>query len=112
MNEALWDFLNWAGWWYWIPAILLSLRNLYLLSMLSAPGTGLGRAARVFAWLAHLPMIFTPAFNALGSFALPLMLVANNLLYHQLRDVSDAAAPSPTVGYGASRMLSSMVDKK
>lgn len=111
MNEKIWEILNLLGWYYWVPFILLAARNLYLLSRLSAPATSLGRAARTFAWLAHLPLLFAPWFNVMGSLALPLTLVANNLLYRQLREACEAAIPSPNGTHRVRQILSSIVAK-
>lgn len=112
MNAALWSIINELGWFYWMPFIFLAGRNLYLLSRLAAPATSLGRAARTFAWLAHLPLLFAPWFNVMGSLALPLMLVANNLLYRQLREACEAAIRSPNGRHRARRILSSLVANK
>lgn len=112
MNGALWNIINELGWYYWAPFILLAIRNVYVLSRLSAPTSALGRAARTFAWLAHLPLLFAPWFNVMGSIALPLMLVANNLLYRQLREACQTAAPSANGAHRGRRILQSLVARQ
>ena len=111
MNAGLWDLINWLGWYYWLPFIFVAVWNIYLLSQLAAPVTALGRAARTFAWLAHIPLLFSPWFNVMGSIALPVMLVANNLLYHQLRAACQAN-PESNDKDRATRILSSLVAKQ
>ena len=108
MNAWLWHVINGAGWWWWGPCIVLAARNLYLLTTLSAPTTTIGRAARTFAWLAHLPMLFVPWFNALGCVSLPLLLAASNLLYEQLRAACLSQPPSPNRGHRSRRILDSL----
>jgi hypothetical protein len=111
-NTLIWETINAWGWWYWSFAIFLSIKNLILLSLLGAPATHLGRAARVAAWIAHIPMLFTPAFNSLGMIALPLMVLANNLLYfqHYLACRDARKNPSPNAAFGARKILQSMVE--
>lgn len=111
MNAALWNLINWLGWYYWLPFIFVAVHNVYLLSCLSAPATALGRAARTFAWLAHIPLLFAPFFNVMGSLALPLMLVANNLLYRQLRQACVAAKPSANGEHLSRQILNTLVAK-
>jgi len=110
-NSFLWGVIDAAGWWWWIPCWLLAIKNMIWLSLLNAPVTGIGRAARTFAWLAHIPMGFIPLYNALGCVALPLLLVASNILYIQLwlscREQRKLLNTHPK--YGARRVLQSMV---
>jgi hypothetical protein len=110
-NTWLWDIVNTAGWWWWGPCVVIAVKNMVILSGLNAPVTGLGRTARVFAWMAHIPMLFSLQFNAMGCIALPLMLVANNVLYIQLwlacRRERRQASPNPH--YGVQRVLSKMI---
>jgi len=110
-NEWLWSVINDAGWGWWIPCWLLAIKNMVWLSMLTAPVTGIGRAARTFAWLAHIPMAFIPLYNALGCVALPLMLIANNILYIQLWLAcrEQRKRQSPNLRHGARRVLQSIV---
>ena len=108
MNAFLWHLIDGMGWWWWGPCIVLAGRNLYLLACLSAPATTIGRAARTFAWLAHLPMLFVPWFNSLGCIALPLLLAASNLLYEQLRGACLSQPTSTNHPHRARRILESM----
>lgn len=109
-NAFIGETINHWGWWYWSFAVLLSAKNLWLLSRLGAPATSLGRAARVMAWLAHFPMLFCIQFNNLGMIALPLMIFANNLLYWQVYLACRDARHSPNRAYGARKLLRSMVE--
>ncbi len=114
MNAILWDYINSWGWAFWLPCVLVAIKNLFLLSSLDAPVTGLGRAARVFAWLAHIAMVFAPAMNVMGCLALPLMLIANNLLYVQVMmacRASKGLAVPRDISF-AQRVLSSIVAKE
>ena len=110
MNAILWHAVNSLGWIWWFPPCVLAAINLGLLSRLNAPVTRLGRVARVFAWVAHVPMLFvglsvigywwigTTPLNSLGLIALPLMIVGNTLFYTQLflacRVVNKQATPN------------------
>lgn len=87
-NAELWNLISKLGWVYWGPCVVIALENIIILTILPTPGTTLGRAARTMAWLAHLPMLFSPWFNVLGSVALPLLLIASNVLYVHLFIVS------------------------
>lgn len=113
MNALIWHYIDSWGWAFWLPCVLVAIKNLFLLASLDAPVTGLGRAARVFAWLAHIAMMFAPAMNSMGCLALPLMLVANNLLYVQVmmacREAKGQEIPRD-VSF-AQRVLSSIVQK-
>lgn len=113
MNDLIWSFINSWGWAFWFPCVLVAIKNLFLLASLAAPTTRLGRAARVFAWLAHIAMMFAPAMNSMGCIALPLMLIANNLLYVQVMMACRAAKgePVPRDVSFAQRVLSSIVQK-
>lgn len=114
MNALLWQYINSWGWAFWLPCILIAAKNLIVLATLDAPTSSLGRAARVFAWLAHIPMLFCYWFNALGCIALALMLIANNLLYVQIQIECRKArgeAPSRDISF-AQRVLSSIVQKQ
>ncbi len=114
MNNWLWENINALGWIFWMPCVLVAIKNLFLLSSLDAPSTHLGRAARVFAWLAHIAMMFAPAMNVMGCIALPLMLIANNLLYVQVMMACRAAKGQaiPRDVSFAQRVLSSIVAKQ
>lgn len=109
MNDFLWREINYLGWIFWTPWVMLSIKNLILLSTLGAPQRGIDRVQRTFAWLAHIAMIFTPWMNALGCVALPLCLIANNTDYikryfeHRLPVDEDASI--------GKRMLTSIVAK-
>lgn len=113
-NAWLWDLVNTAGWWWWAPCWLLAIKNMIWLANLTAPVTFIGRLARTFAWISHIPMAFIPLFNALGTVALPLMLVANNILYIQLwlacREQRDTIKSHPR--HGVRRVLHAMVASK
>lgn len=112
MNDLIWTYITAWGWVYWTPCVLVAIRNLFLLASLDAPTTHLGRSARVFAWLAHLAMMFSPAMNSLGCVALPLMLIANNLLYEQIRASCRARAEALAHDTPlAQRVLSTIVQK-
>ena len=111
LNQFIWDIVNAAGWWWWIPCWALSIKNMIWLANLSAPATFIGRVARTFAWLAHIPMGFLPLMNSMGLIALPLMLIANNILYIQLWLACRAQRGQPVLnaGHMARRVLQSMV---
>lgn len=114
MNGMIWTYINAWGWAFWLPCVLIAGKNLIVLASLDAPTSHLGRAARVFAWLGHIPMLFAPAMNSMGCLALPLMLVANNLLYVQIQIECRRArgeAPSRDISF-AQRVLSSIVQKQ
>lgn len=114
MNAVIWDIINSWGWAFWLPCVLVAAKNLLVLASLDAPTSNLGRAARVFAWLAHIPMVFCIKFNALGCIALPLMLIANNLLYVQIQIECRKArgeAPARDTSF-AQWVLSSIVQKQ
>jgi len=110
-NAWLWEIINTAGWWWWAPCVVIAIKNMVWLSLLNAPVTGMGRIARTLAWLAHIPMMFAPFFNAMGSLSLPLLLIANNILYIQLwlacRDQKAKMQINPK--YGAAAVLRTMV---
>lgn len=112
MNDALWQFINALGWAYWMPFVLLAGANMALLAMMSAPATSLGRTARVCAWVAHLPMLFTPWLNALGCIALPLLLIASNILYLQLYLACRGGIMSVNRKFWSEKVLHSMVQKQ
>jgi hypothetical protein len=123
-NDFLWNAVNDAGWWWWGPCIIIAIKNLVILANLSAPITTIGRIARGFAWMAHIPLAFVGivaviadltdipvSLNGLGPFSMPLLLIANNALYIQLwlacREQKRNA--SPNKAYGVQRILNKMV---
>lgn len=83
-NQWLWSVINEAGEWWWIPCWLLALKNMVWLSNMTPARTFLGRTARVFAWLAHLCMLFSPMMASLRNVMIPLILISSNALYIQL----------------------------
>lgn len=109
MNDWLWTHINGLGWIYWAPWVALSLKNLILLGTMGAPERGIDRVQRTFAWLAHITMLFTPFFNALGCVALPLLLIANNTMYIKMYFDRHPVKSGEPVGQ---RMLNSVVAKQ
>lgn len=113
-NDWMWSVVNGAGWWWFGPCVVIAAKNLLMLANMSAPTTTLGRIARTLAWLAHIPMIFVPMYNALGCVALPLLLLANNAFYLQLwlncREQRKIGMANPK--FAARRVLDAMVAKE
>lgn len=83
LNAALWEAVNYCGWGWWLPLIPAAGVALYYLYQLSPAETGMGRLIRVLLTLACVCLIFIPAFNALGTVAIHLLVYSVALICRQ-----------------------------
>lgn len=86
MNPYLWDIVNAAGWWFWLPFIGYAVYGLSIMYRLAPAETGIGRLVRVMFTVGFLCMIFIPALNGTGPFAFHLIAIGLCLWLKQTYD--------------------------
>lgn len=101
-NQLLWDCVNWAGWYFWLPFVGYGIYGLSKMYRLSAAANGMGRLIRVLFTTAFLCLVFSPQFNGIGPFAFHLLAIGVclwlRLTYAEyVRDGKIKPATAPTV---------------
>jgi len=75
-NDFIRESIDWLGWFWWGPTVVLAAYNLGVLYVLDAPASLGARMARVFMILACVLMVGVPWYNSLGMIALPVLIVS------------------------------------
>jgi len=90
-NDYLWFLPDRLGWWFWVPLPIYGTVGMFYMYKLAAPMTKLGRVIRVLLSIAFLALVFSPAFNGLGTWAIHFLALGTVLMIKQLYDQCLAA---------------------
>lgn len=83
-NDYLWFLPDRLGRWFWAPLPFYGALGMYFLYKLAAPITKLGRVIRVMLGVAFISLIFSPAINGLGPWAIHFLGLGSALVVMQV----------------------------
>lgn len=102
-QSVMWKFYEWAGWWWWGLAVVLSIIGLFFMFTLAVPRTRWGVATRLSLLAGFICHSLSWGNNAFGPLGSMLVLLGTVMI---LRQLSAACAVERRRQYNTGRTLS------